>query len=69
MANFSYLKFISKRKPKELEKLFRSLSQSLRSSLPLASLAVVRGEASQLGAPGFGTERARLVVVIVEMLM
>ena len=32
--------------------------------LPLASLAAVRGRASQLGAPGFSTERARLVVQV-----
>ena len=40
------------------ENLF--FSSFIHSSLPLASLAAVRGGASQLGAHGFSTVRARL---------
>ena len=58
--HFFHLNYISKKKTKKSENLFRSVGREL----PPASPAVVRGGASQLGAPAFGTERARLVVQV-----
>ena len=46
---------------KKSENPFRTLRRAV---ITTACTAVVRGEASQLGAPGFGTERARLVVQV-----
>ena len=54
----SYLNFIFVNLKKNQRNFFG------RELITTACAAVVRGGASQLGAPGFGTERARLVVQV-----
>ena len=62
-AHFFYLNFISKKKQKNQRNFFvRSVGREGAHYHRFA--AGFRGGASQLGAPGFGTERARLVVQV-----
>ena len=60
--NFFYLNFISKKKNQKIREPFwigRAGGRAVGRDITTLR-AVVRGGASQLGAPGFGTERARL---------